>query len=79
MLTSVRSLISEDIYKNEKEFFESESKLEQHLQANVTERDSHEIVHELTDKRIEGEQKVIRILQEQLRQLTQQVELSRVR
>ncbi|MBS0000485.1 MAG: hypothetical protein KFF73_16010 [Cyclobacteriaceae bacterium] len=79
MLTSVRPLISEDIYKSEKEFFESESKLEQHLQANVTERDSHEIVHELTDKRIEGEQKVIRILQEQLRQLTQQVELSRVR
>jgi hypothetical protein len=79
MLTPVRPLISEDIYRHEKEFFESESKLEQHLQANVSERDTHERVHELTDKRVEGEQKVVRILQEQLKQLTQQVELTRVR
>jgi hypothetical protein len=76
ILTSVRPLISEDIYKHEKEFFEAESKLERHLLANVPEEDLREKTHELTDKRIEGEQKVIRILQDQLKELTHQVELS---
>jgi hypothetical protein len=76
ILTSVRPLISEDIYKQEKEFFEAESKLEQHLLTQGEEEDLREKTHELTDKRIQGEQKVIRILQEQLNQLTHQVELS---
>ena len=76
ILTSVRPLISEEIYKHEKEFFEAESKLEQHLLANVEEEDMREKTHELTDKRIEGEQKMIRILQEQLKELTHRVELS---
>jgi len=74
-LTSVRSLISEDIYKQEKEFFEAEAKLEQHLLASVDDRNKPEKIYELTDIRIEGEQKVLRILQEQLKQLTREVEL----
>ncbi len=75
ILTSVGPLISEEIYKQEKDFFGGEAKLEQHLLAHVKENDMREKVHELTDMRIEGEQKVIRILQEQLKQLTHQVEL----
>jgi len=75
ILTSVRSLISEDIYKQEKEFFEAEAKLEQHLVSGVEEQKKPEKIHELTDMRIEGEQKVLRILQEQLKQLTHEVEL----
>lgn len=75
ILTSVRSLISEEIYKQEKEFFNAEAKLEQHLLANPDEQNKPEKIHELTDMRIEGEQKVIKILQEQLKQLTHEVEL----
>jgi hypothetical protein len=75
ILTSVRSLISEDIYKQEKGFFEAEAKLEQHLLTSEEDQNKPEKIHELTDIRIEGEQKVIWILQEQLRQLTHEVEL----
>ena len=75
ILTSVRSLVSEDIYKQEKEFFEAETKLEHHLLTSIDDRNKPEKIHELTDKRIEGEQKVLRILQEQLKQLTWEVEL----
>lgn len=75
ILTSVRSLVSEDIYKQEKEFFEAEAKLEQHLLANVEDQQKPEKIHELTDMRIEGEQKVLKILQEQLKLLTREVEL----
>ena len=75
ILTSVRPLISEDFYSREKEFLEAESKLEKQFIAHIENTDVTEKTHELTDMHIEGVQKVITILQEQLLVLTRQEEV----